>query len=91
MLFILNICIEDCLRHVNATIIYAEFANWDFELWKQSQIDIAKEYPILYQDFTYVVTRLSHVQSSYDVDDIRQSLEYLQEKTKTTQSQEKSL
>lgn len=61
-------CIDNCASFIMTTSFYSAFSEWDYSLWPEIRVEIAKAYPTEFIKFTLLIEKMSVVKDYSDVE-----------------------
>ena len=70
-------CIDNCARFIMTTGVYSAFSEWDYSLWPEIRVEIAKAYPTEFIKFTLLIEKMSVVKAHSDVEFLREEVQHL--------------
>lgn len=70
-------CIDNCARFIMTTGVYSAFSEWDYSLWPEIRVEIAKAYPTEFIKFTLLIEKMSVVKDHSDVKFLREEAQRL--------------
>ena len=70
-------CIDNCARFIMTTGVYSVFSEWDYSLWPEIRVEIAKAYPTEFIKFTLLIEKMSVVKDYSDVEFLRKEIQQL--------------
>ena len=59
------------------TGVYSAFSEWDYSLWPEIRVEIAKAYPTEFTKFTLLIEKMSVVKDHSDVEFLREEAQRL--------------